>query len=208
MSAHAPADSSKTKYEPVDSNAHHVVGTEDDNDCPAVGLLRLNALPERLVEDPPHVSYGDESVCDAFRSRVGWLGLFLIGLWSAAFIIDAFEKTLQANTHPAVSNIHMTCTCTRTPAPPPSAHTHTQHAYRAEVTYPRRESLLSVPIPSIYPQANVELAHFVPLIIGQGGNAGSQAAPCTNLNPNPNPNPHPHPHPDPNDRNSTIQRPP
>ena len=25
-------------------------------------------------------------------------------------------------------------------------------------------------------QANVELAHFVPLIIGQGGNAGSQAA--------------------------------
>ena len=118
MSAHAPADSSKTKYEPVDSNAHHVVGTEDDNDCPAVGLLRLNALPERLVEDPPHVSYGDESVCDAFRSRVGWLGLFLIGLWSAAFIIDAFEHTLQAN---------------------------------------------------------VELAHFVPLIIGQGGNAGSQA---------------------------------
>ena len=95
MSAHAPPDSSKTKYEPVDSNAHHVVGTEDDNDCPAVGLLRLNALPERLVEDPPQVSYGDESVCDAFRSRVGWLGLFLIGLWSAAFIIDAFEKTLQ-----------------------------------------------------------------------------------------------------------------
>jgi len=118
MSAHAPPDSSKTKYEPVDSNAHHVVGTEDDNDCPAVGLLRLNALPERLVEDPPQVSYGDESVCDAFRSRVGWLGLFLIGLWSAAFIIDAFEHTLQAN---------------------------------------------------------VELAHFVPLIIGQGGNAGSQA---------------------------------
>ena len=52
------------------------------------------------------------------RSRVGWLGLFLVGLWSAAFIVDAFEHTLQAN---------------------------------------------------------VELAHFVPLIIGQGGNAGSQA---------------------------------
>ena len=100
MSAHAPPDSSKTKYEPVDSNAHHVVGTEDDNDCPAVGLLRLNALPERLVEDPPQVSYGDESVCDAFRSRVGWLGLFLIGLWSAAFIIDAFEHTLQAFSSP------------------------------------------------------------------------------------------------------------
>ena len=103
--------------EPRDNNAH-ATGTEDDNDSPAVGLLRLNVLPERLVEEPPHVSYGDESVCNAFRSRVGWLGLFLVGLWSAAFIIDAFEHTLQAN---------------------------------------------------------VELAHFVPLIIGQGGNAGSQA---------------------------------
>jgi Mg/Co/Ni transporter MgtE len=103
--------------EPRDNNAH-AAGTEDDNDSPAVGLLRLNVLPERLVEEPPHVSYGDESVCNAFRSRVGWLGLFLVGLWSAAFIIDAFEHTLQAN---------------------------------------------------------VELAHFVPLIIGQGGNAGSQA---------------------------------
>lgn len=118
MSAHAPPpDSRKTKYAPVGSSAHHV-GTEDDNDGPAVGLLRLNTLPERLVEDPPQVSYRDESVCDAFHARVGWLGLFLIGLWSAAFIIDAFEHTLQAN---------------------------------------------------------VELAHFVPLIIGQGGNAGSQA---------------------------------
>ena len=103
--------------EPRDNDAH-ATGTEDDNDSPAVGLLRLNVLPERLVEEPPHVSYGDESVCNAFRSRVGWLGLFLVGLWSAAFIIDAFEHTLQAN---------------------------------------------------------VELAHFVPLIIGQGGNAGSQA---------------------------------
>ena len=35
-------------------------------------------------------------MCECFRARVGWLGLFLIGLWSAAFIIDAFEKTLQA----------------------------------------------------------------------------------------------------------------
>mmetsp|Transcript_65757 Transcript_65757/g.158555 ORF Transcript_65757/g.158555 Transcript_65757/m.158555 type:complete len:309 (+) Transcript_65757:82-1008(+) len=121
MSAHAPPPNTPTKYAPVESSARQVVGTEDDtDDCPAVGLLRLNALPERkpLFEDPPHVRYGDESVCDAFRARVGWLGLFLIGLWSAAFIIDAFEHTLQAN---------------------------------------------------------VELAHFVPLIIGQGGNAGSQA---------------------------------
>ena len=104
--------------EPREPANAHATGTEDDNDSPAVGLLRLNVLPERLVEEPPHVSYGDESVCSAFRSRVGWLGLFLVGLWSAAFIIDAFEHTLQAN---------------------------------------------------------VELAHFVPLIIGQGGNAGSQA---------------------------------
>jgi len=72
-----------------------------------------------MLEEPGNdVNYSEETVCECFRSRVGWLGLFLIGLWSAAFIIDAFEKTLQAN---------------------------------------------------------VELAHFVPLIIGQGGNAGSQA---------------------------------
>jgi len=83
---------------------------------------RLISLPEdipnvKLLLDGP--AYGDESVCAVFRSRVGWLGLFLIGLWSAAFIIAAFEHILQAK---------------------------------------------------------VELAHFVPLIIGQGGNAGSQAA--------------------------------
>jgi len=72
-----------------------------------------------MLEEPGNdVNYAEETVCECFRSRVGWLGLFLLGLWSAAFIIDAFEKTLQAN---------------------------------------------------------VELAHFVPLIIGQGGNAGSQA---------------------------------
>ena len=183
--------------EPRDNNAH-ATGTEDDNDSPAVGLLRLNVLPERLVEEPPHVSYGDESVCNAFRSRVGWLGLFLVGLWSAAFIIDAFEHTLQAN---------------------------------------------------------VELAHFVPLIIGQGGNAGSQAVSSVirglagkeidvhskptgwvvakesavgalcglvlgtfvlvvgyvchpNPNPNPNPNPSPNLSPNPNPRSSPRAPPP
>lgn len=109
MSAEAEASSSVTRHRT------HVVTEEEEA---SVGLLRVNALPERLIEDPSHVSYGEESVCAAFKSRVGWLGLFLIGLWSAAFIIDAFEHTLQAN---------------------------------------------------------VELAHFVPLIIGQGGNAGSQA---------------------------------
>ena len=57
------------------------------------------------------------SVLNDARSRVFWLGLFLVGLWSAAFVIDAFEHVLQRN---------------------------------------------------------VELAHFVPLIIGHGGNAGSQ----------------------------------
>lgn len=58
------------------------------------------------------------SVCAAVRSRLGWLALFLVGLWGAAFVIDWFEHMLQRN---------------------------------------------------------VELAHFVPLIIGHGGNAGSQA---------------------------------
>ena len=61
-----------------------------------MGLLRLNAEVPKLLEEV-HVRYTDETVCDAFRSRVGWLGLFLIGLWSAAFIIDAFEHTLQAH---------------------------------------------------------------------------------------------------------------
>ena len=56
------------------------------------------------------------SVCAAVRSRLGWLALFLVGLWGAAFVIDWFEHMLQRN---------------------------------------------------------VELAHFVPLIIGHGGNAGS-----------------------------------
>ena len=60
---------------------------------------RLISLPEdipnvKLLLDGP--AYGDESVCAVFRSRVGWLGLFLIGLWSAAFIIAAFEHILQA----------------------------------------------------------------------------------------------------------------
>lgn len=63
-------------------------------------------------------NYLTESVLSAVKSRVGWLGLFLVGLWAAAFVIDAFEHMLQRN---------------------------------------------------------VELAHFVPLIIGHGGNAGSQA---------------------------------
>ncbi|EOD34787.1 hypothetical protein EMIHUDRAFT_228333 [Emiliania huxleyi CCMP1516] len=54
------------------------------------------------------------SVCAAVRSRLGWLALFLVGLWGAAFVIDWFEHMLQRN---------------------------------------------------------VELAHFVPLIIGHGGNA-------------------------------------
>ncbi|EOD05985.1 hypothetical protein EMIHUDRAFT_219726 [Emiliania huxleyi CCMP1516] len=58
------------------------------------------------------------SVCAAVMSRLGWLALFLVGLWGAAFVIDWFEHMLQRS---------------------------------------------------------VELAHFVPLIIGHGGNAGSQA---------------------------------
>ncbi len=79
-------------------------------------LLRQASVDDDAVA--PATKYGDESIGAAFRSRVGWLGLFLVGLWAAAFVIDAFEHTLQRN---------------------------------------------------------VELAHFVPLIIGQGGNAGSQA---------------------------------
>ncbi len=83
-------------------------------------LLRAASFQLEELEDssPGQTSYTNESICSAVRSRVGWLGLFLVGLWSAAFVIDAFEHTLQKN---------------------------------------------------------VELAHFVPLIIGQGGNAGSQA---------------------------------
>lgn len=37
------------------------------------------------------------SICTETRKRVFWLGLFLIGLWSAAFVIDAFEHVLQRN---------------------------------------------------------------------------------------------------------------
>lgn len=62
--------------------------------------------------------YLEESVVSAVRARVGWLALFLVGLWGAAFVVNHFEHLLQHN---------------------------------------------------------VELAHFVPLIIGHGGNAGSQA---------------------------------
>ena len=82
------------------------------------------------------MNYAEETVCECFRSRVGWLGLFLLGLWSAAFIIDAFEKTLQANTYihpPAEVYIHMHVHMHTHPgpskAPPPSVHTRTQHAY-------------------------------------------------------------------------------
>ena len=77
-------------------------------------------LPHPLIDEPrtDGPKYNDESISSAFQARVGWLGLFLVGLWCAAFVIDAFEHTLQSN---------------------------------------------------------VELAHFVPLIIGQGGNAGTQA---------------------------------
>lgn len=80
-----------------------------------ISLLRREAS---LDAGGSTTKYLEESIATAFRSRVGWLGLFLVGLWAAAFVIDAFEHTLQRN---------------------------------------------------------VELAHFVPLIIGQGGNAGSQA---------------------------------
>jgi len=110
------------------ATAEEEPGSEEDPRC---GLLRnskehtavsvpASDVSEKLLLEEPgsDVNYAEETVCECFRARVGWLGLFLIGLWSAAFIIDAFEKTLQAN---------------------------------------------------------VELAHFVPLIIGQGGNAGSQA---------------------------------
>jgi cation transporter-like permease len=62
--------------------------------------------------------YTHQTIYGAVKARVGWLALFLIGLWSAAFVIDRFEHMLQRN---------------------------------------------------------VELAHFVPLIIGHGGNAGSQS---------------------------------
>ena len=73
--------------------------------------------------DPPiratdYSSLDLRSILSDARGRIFWLGLFLIGLWAAAFVIDAFEHTLQRH---------------------------------------------------------VELAHFVPLIIGHGGNAGSQS---------------------------------
>ena len=87
-------------------------------------------LRQQLAVDGASVKYSDESIVAAFRARVGWLALFLVGLWSAAFVIDAFEHTLQRN---------------------------------------------------------VELAHFVPLIIGQGGNAGSQAVSVSVSTPNPSP---------------------
>ena len=133
-------------------------------------LLRLlHADPEEAAQTTSNTKYADESITAAFLSRVGWLGLFLIGLWGAAFVMDAFEHTLQQN---------------------------------------------------------VELAHFIPLIIGQGGNAGSQAvssviralagkeidlrsratagkvvfkeaAVGALCGANPYPHPHPHPHPSP-----------
>ena len=75
-------------------------------------------LLQRSAFEGGATTYNQETIWQAARSRVGWLGLFLLGLWGAAFVIDAFEHTLKQN---------------------------------------------------------VELAHFVPMIIGQGGNAGSQA---------------------------------
>lgn len=85
----------------------------DDDESVARKLVLPGSAPDG---DSP--SWSQETIWQASKSRVGWLGLFLLGLWGAAFVIDAFEHTLQKN---------------------------------------------------------VELAHFVPLIIGQGGNAGSQA---------------------------------
>ena len=84
----------------------------DDEESVARKLVLHSSAPDG------EATYTQETIWQAARSRVGWLGLFLLGLWGAAFVIDAFEHTLQKN---------------------------------------------------------VELAHFVPLIIGQGGNAGSQA---------------------------------
>ena len=149
------------------------------------GLLRLSSKPESDglfpdKEDPSHLRYGDESVCAAFRSRVGWLGLFLIGLWSAAFIIDAFEHTLQAQTSAPGRRV-LAC------YPPPESDTRTERSSAPHTPQPLRTATgFSLPryvAPSVTlrtpchspAQANVELAHFVPLIIGQGGNAGSQA---------------------------------
>ena len=58
---------------------------------------------------------------ECFRSRVGWLGLFLLGLWSAAFIIDAFEKTLQARgTYTPTMTPAYRTTPPRTPTAPPT----------------------------------------------------------------------------------------
>ena len=76
------------------------------------------AEPETDIDVDTYATVDATSVLAAARSRIVWLGLFLVGLWAAAFVIDAFEHMLQRN---------------------------------------------------------VELAHFVPLIIGHGGNAGSQA---------------------------------
>ena len=63
----------------------------------SLNLTLVLKLTLTLTPTLTQVNYSEETVCECFRSRVGWLGLFLIGLWSAAFIIDAFEHTLQAH---------------------------------------------------------------------------------------------------------------
>jgi len=64
------------------------------------------------------IEYSEESIPQATRARLGWLALFLVGLWGAAFVVNSFDEMVQKD---------------------------------------------------------VELAYFVPLIIGHGGNAGSQS---------------------------------
>ena len=102
---------------------------ESEGPCDGMGqrenspLRPIASLEVDVDVDPPMRASNYSSLevhlilADA-KARFFWLGLFLIGLWAAAFVIDAFEHTLQRH---------------------------------------------------------VELAHFVPLIIGHGGNAGSQS---------------------------------
>lgn len=89
-------------------------------------MLPLEVAPDDGQESTPLAKrdasaegeYSRETFVGAAKSRLGWLGLFLIGLWGAAFVVNKFEYMLEQD---------------------------------------------------------VELAYFVPLIIGHGGNAGGQA---------------------------------
>lgn len=83
---------------------------------PAPEVAEAQLLP--LAKRHEEIEYSEESIPQATRARLGWLALFLVGLWGAAFVVNSFDEMVQKD---------------------------------------------------------VELAYFVPLIIGHGGNAGSQS---------------------------------